>query len=180
MNRFLYTLTWALLLCVVSSSSAQTEKQTSLSKRLQAEPVEQLVNDAVKFGDAQRGAIAFYQPAMNCARCHEASGSGRSLGPQLSEKRTVDTAHLIESVLNPSAKINEGFETMKVLLADGRLVSGILASETDERLFLDQIEQPDKPLEISKADADDWSKTKTSTMPVDLVNQLVDRQQFLD
>ena len=180
MNRFLCVLALVLLLSVVSNSSAQTEKQSSLAKRLQAEPVAQLVNDAVKFGDAQRGAIAFYQPAMNCARCHEASVGGRRLGPQLSEKRTVDTSHLIESVLNPSAKINEGFETVKVLLADGRLVSGILASETDERLFLDQIEQPDKPLEILKADADDWSKTKTSTMPVDLVNQLVDRQQFLD
>ena len=66
-----------LLLSVVSNSSAQTEKQSSLAKRLQAEPVAQLVNDAVKFGDAQRGAIAFYQPAMNCARCHEASVGGR-------------------------------------------------------------------------------------------------------
>ncbi|MGB2498750.1 MAG: DUF6797 domain-containing protein [Mariniblastus sp.] len=180
MNRFLCTLVPVLLLSIISDSSAQTEKSASLAKRLQAEPVAQLVNDAVKFGDAQRGAIAFYQPAMNCARCHEATLGGRRLGPQLSEKRIVDPSHLIESVLNPSAKINEGFETMKVLLADGRLVSGILASETDERLFLDQIEQPDKPLEILKDDADDWSKTKTSTMPVDLVNQLVDRQQFLD
>ena len=180
MNRFFCSLVWLLSLCVVPSSSAQTEKQSSLSKRLQAESVEQLVNDAAKFGDAQRGAIAFFQPAMNCARCHEASVSGRRLGPQLSEKRNVDTSHLVESVLHPSAKINEGFETVKVLLADGRLVSGILASETDDRLYLDQIEQPEKPLEILKANADDWSKTKTSTMPVDLVNQLVDRQQFLD
>ncbi len=119
MNRSLYSLALVLLLSVTSISSAQTERRLSLAERLQAEPVAQLVNDSVKFGDAQRGAIAFYQPAMNCARCHEASVGGRRLGPQLSEKRNVDTSHLIESVLNPSAKINEGFETMKVLLADG-------------------------------------------------------------
>ena len=140
----------------------------------------QLVSDAQKFGDPRRGALAFYQPTMNCARCHEEQSGGRRLGPDLSEKRDIDYSHLVESVLRPSAKVKEGFETVKVLLDDGRQISGVLVKESDAALVIDQIEQPEKPLEINQDRIDDWVKTKLSTMPEGLANQLADRQQFLD
>ena len=167
--------------CVDEARAIQASDAQTLSTRLVAEPISQLVNDAKKFGDPQRGAIAFYQSTMNCAKCHEPQGAtDRRLGPELSEKRDVKWDHLIESVLQPSAKIKEGFETASVFLDDGRMVTGVLVEETATSLFVDQIEQPEKPLEIAKASIDEWKKTKLSSMPEGLVNQLSDRQQFLD
>ena len=67
-----------------------------------------------------------------------------------------------------------------MLLDDGRQVSGVLVEESDSKLVIDQIEQPDKPLELKKENIDDWKKTKLSSMPEGLANQLANRQQFLD
>ncbi|MFK7767436.1 MAG: DUF6797 domain-containing protein [Mariniblastus sp.] len=166
--------------CLVGICNDQTSAQT-LTSELLAESVDQLTNDAKKFGDPQRGAIAFYQSTMNCAKCHEPQGnSNRRLGPNLSEKRDVEWEHLIESVLQPSAKINEKFQSAKIFLDDGKMVTGVLVKETDASLFVDQIEQPEKPLEIAKESIDEWERTKISSMPEALANQLSDRQQFLD
>ena len=152
----------------------------SLQEQLASQAVEKLVADAEKFGDAARGASAFYLPEMNCAKCHEATASGRRLGPDLFEKREVTYQRLIESILHPSKQIKEGYESAIVQMIDGRILTGVLVEANDTSLSLDQIEQPDKPLVIDLDDVDDWKKTKTSSMPSDLANQLTDRQQFLD
>ncbi|MDG1874917.1 MAG: c-type cytochrome [Mariniblastus sp.] len=151
-----------------------------LSDKLKQTPLAELATAAEKFGNPQRGAIAFYQPTMNCARCHESTAQGRRLGPDLAEKRNVELAHLVQSVLDPSAIIKEGFETAQVLLEDGRQVSGVLVADNDSELIIDQIEQADLPLTIPKSEIDDWKKTKLSSMPEGLVNQMANRQQFLD
>ena len=177
--RSLLTLA-GLFLAVVLASHANAQQSDSLSSKLGEESLVQLATDARKFGDPTRGAIAFYQPNMNCARCHEAQANGRQLGPDLAEKRSVDVSHLVESILQPSAKIKEGFETAKILLDDGRQLSGIVVEETATHLLIDQIEQPEKPLRIPKETIDARAKTKTSTMPEKLANQLANRQQFLD
>ena len=156
-------------------TSAQT-----LTKQLESEPIRQLADDARRFGDSRRGAIAFYQPTMNCARCHESSKDGRRLGPDLSEQREIKLDQLVQSILNPSAEIKTGFETALFQLGDGRQLQGILVRQTDSHFLVDRIEQPNEPLQIDREDVEDWKQTKLSSMPDGLANQLADRQQFLD
>lgn len=152
----------------------------SLSKQLFEEPVEQLTADVQRFGDPRRGALAYFQPTMNCARCHESQANGRRLGPDLSEQREFKIKSLVQSILIPSAEIRNGFETTLFQLTDGRQLQGILVQENDDHFVIDQIEQPDTPLRIGRDEVEDWKLTKLSSMPADLVNQLSDRQQFLD
>ena len=160
-----------------SVASAQDQR---LQDQLSAESVTQLASDAEKFGDPVRGALAFYQPTMNCAKCHEQGDRGRRLGPDLTERRTVETGHLITSLLDPSAKIHDDYQTALVELVDGQVLTGVLVEETDDRVVIDQIEQADGPLEISKDEIEQWRRSKTSSMPEQLANQLVDRGQFVD
>ena len=169
----------SVLLIVATQSALSQESQLdkSLTQRLSAEPIDVLVRDVEKLGDPGRGAFAFYQPAMNCAKCHDSQG--RKLGPDLTAKREVTTRHLIESVLNPSAVIHKEFENVRIALTDGRLITGVPVKETDDALVIDSIEQND-PLTIPKKDIEERAPSKTSAMPVDLANQLADRQQFLD
>lgn len=172
--------TFPVVLIAVCFLSLPSFAQTnSLTQRLNRESLEILAADAITFGDPTRGALAFYQPTMNCAKCHEPT-QGRRLGPDLSEKRKVEVEHLVESILKPSAQIKEGFETTLVQLEDGRLISGIKTDESDSSLTIDRIEQAVVPLKIEKSEIDEWKSTKKSTMPEDLPNQLADRQQFLD
>ncbi len=151
--------------------------QQTLTKRLQAEPIDELVRGVEKFGDPRRGAVAFYLPTMNCARCHDSAG--RQLGPKLAEKREVTIEHLIDSVLQPSAKIREGFKTARIVMDDGRMVTGVLNEETKDALIVDSIESSGSQT-IAKTEIEEWAHSKTSSMPTDLANQLSDRQQFLD
>jgi putative heme-binding domain-containing protein len=150
-----------------------------LAEKLAAEQAQILASDAERFGDPVRGALAFYTPTMNCARCHEPT-SLRRLGPDLSEIREATSEHLVDSVLRPSSEIRKGYETVLVQKLDGTSLQGLLVRESDNELTIDQIERSDKPIVIAKQDVDDWKRIETSTMPDGLANQLVDRQQFLD
>ncbi len=166
-----------LFLClafVTSATSAQT-----LTDKLLAESTGQLAEDARRFGDPQRGALAFYEPTMNCARCHE-SQQGRQLGPALSEQRDVKLEYLVQSVLQPSVEIKQGFETALFQLVDGTQIQGVIVEQTDTTFVIDRIEQTDKPLVLARDDVEDWKLTKLSSMPEGLASQLTDRQQFLD
>ena len=158
---------------------AQPNSAQTLSKQLLAEPLANLADEAKRFGDPRRGAMAFFLPTMNCARCHEPA-SGRGLGPDLAEIREVTFEELAQSVLAPSAEIRKGFESALFQLVDGAQRQGILIEETDLHFLVDQIELPEKPMTILKGDVEDWRRTTVSTMPAELVNQLADRQQFLD
>lgn len=154
--------------------------QDTLSAELTAEPVSKLIEEAEKLGDPARGAIVYYEPTMNCARCHDANPGERSLGPDLTLKREVEWAHLIESVLAPSATINAGYETVQVLTDEGEVLSGLLGGESDLELTILKATASTKPIVIPKSQIDEWKKTKLSSMPPDLANQLSNRQQFLD
>ena len=178
---FFFAAVFGLTGAVSLPSLTAAQETDSLSNRLANEPIQQLISDARKFGDPARGAIAFYKPTMNCARCHEpaAANQKRRLGPDLTEKREADWAHLAQSVLQPSAKIKQGFGSVQVLLANGRHLTGVLVSQDDQGLVVDQIEA-NKPIRIDDADIDDFKEIKLSSMPQGLANQLSNRQQFLD
>jgi len=150
-----------------------------LLDRLLAEEATSLAADAIRFGDPRVGATVFRQPEMNCASCHMPS-EGRRLGPDLSLERELTAKHLVESLLSPSKVIHEAYETTLVLTVDGESVSGIVVDENRDEIRLDRIEQPESPLRIRKEDIEDRRKSDRSTMPEGLVNQLGDRQQFLN
>ena len=54
----------ALLLPCLSAQPVAAQAD-SLSTKLKRESVEKLADDALRFGDPTRGALAFYEPTMN-------------------------------------------------------------------------------------------------------------------
>ena len=163
-HRFFLILVVSMLVWTTASSdSLAQDANTRLDSKLKSESPAQLVDDATRFGNPVRGAIAFHKTTMACTLCHQANDEGRQLGPDLTAKREVTFEHLIQSLLEPSAKIHEGFESVAVQTEDGKLISGILVKETDQSLVVDMVERPDEPLTIPKDTIDDWKPTKTST-----------------
>ncbi len=69
----------------------------------------------------------------NCLACHSVTAGGSEVGPNL---RTVGAqnsrAYLLESLLDPAAKIAPGFGLVGVTLKDGTQLTGTLASETPQ------------------------------------------------
>ena len=89
-------------------------------------------------GDPARGRALFFEPrGAGCARCHRRRGQGGDIGPDLSEVGgKYERALLIESVLEPSRQIVEGYRSEVVATADGRVLSGLVRAESDRELTL--------------------------------------------
>lgn len=153
--------------------------QELLENQLKKISIEKLAEQATTQGDAQRGASLFYQANMNCAKCHETTSDSKSLGPDLTLQRKVTVEHLIQSLLEPSKVIHEGYESVILQTDEGETLSGVLVEKNDKQLTLARIESPDEP-ETFNLDDIEWKPSELSTMPTGLANQLADPQQFFD
>lgn len=154
-----------------------------LEAQLKREDPKSLAAEARHLGDARRGAIVFYQPALMCVRCHldEEPGAQTQLGPDLATlgKDFPDTL-LVDSILDPSKTIKKGYETVTIVTDDGRTVSGLLAQDRPDAIVVRDPAQGGMPLAISKKRIEQQRTDGPSLMPVGLVNALTSRQQFLD
>ncbi len=168
-----------LILCGILNCSALLPGQT-LEQELLSTPVQQLVEEVQTTGDASRGALVFYQPMLACRQCHSVDETDSPLGPKLTDVKDADLAHLIESLLKPSAKIRKGFESVYLLTDDGSAVSGILVSRDDEKVVLRDASQQGKQIEVPIKSIEESTSRNLSLMPAGQVNQLSNRQQFLD
>jgi putative heme-binding domain-containing protein len=88
--------------------------------------------------DAARGrAVSDDVDGAGCIGCHRVRGRGGEAGPDLSNiGGKFAREHLIESVLEPSRQIVEGYRPMIVATEDGRVLTGLVKGETDRRLIL--------------------------------------------
>jgi putative heme-binding domain-containing protein len=116
-------------------------------------------------GDAARGRAVFEDArGAGCNRCHRVRGSGAEVGPDLSNiGGKYAREHLIESVLEPSRQIVEGYRPTIVALEDGRVVTGLLKAETSDRLTL--VDAVAREWVIAKAEVVERAYAGVSIMP---------------
>ncbi len=166
------TLLWSLF----SPFSVAQSLEDDLRKSSPAE----LAKEALRDGDASRGAIVFFQPSMACAKCHAVEESKSSgLGPVLTgAKEPLSNAEIVDSILNPSKSIRKGFESATVLTLDGQTVTGLIVERSESQTVLR--ETNGKLTTIAEADIEKFVVNSNSIMPPAQLNQLSSRQQALD
>ena len=87
------------------------------------------------------------------------AGQGGEAGPDLSlVAGKLDRTHLIESLLDPSAQILEGYRTTTVILNDGRALSGIAVEETASGFTL--IDSANKKTKVARGDVEERATSK--------------------
>ncbi len=128
-------------------------------------------------GDAQRGRNIFLNnSAVYCQRCHKLDGQGGEVGPQLNgiaADKEKDRRYLLESVVYPNAKIAKGYDTVILVLADGRTVSGVLKSDDKKQIKLVTAENKEI---VVPADEVESRRSGPSAMPDDLHKKLSRRE----
>jgi putative heme-binding domain-containing protein len=88
--------------------------------------------------------------AAQCVRCHAVDGAGGQVGPALDDIATkLSREEILESLIEPSARIAPGYGSVTLTLKDGETVNGLLLEEDDNRVVLKSIEA--EPLNIPKA-----------------------------
>ncbi len=116
-------------------------------------------------GDAEAGRKIFFESASaQCTRCHKVDGKGGDVGPELRGVATREKRdYLLESIVDPSAKIAKGFESVAIRTSDGKMVSGILKSEDETKIAV--MPGEGKLVEILKSEIKTRKNQEESTMP---------------
>jgi quinoprotein glucose dehydrogenase len=123
--------------------AATTRPVPAVQKALQSYRASQPpYGEALAGGDAVAGKKVFFEKAeASCLRCHKVTGEGGEAGPDLTGIGSrMDRAQLLESIVDPGAKIAEGYESVSIELKDGRFFAGILKGETETEITLESPE----------------------------------------
>ncbi len=173
----------AIVLATVALSDDAVPELPNLEKELLKEDAAALAKAAREQGDPTRGAIVFYQQHLTCTKCHTFGEENSPLGPDLTKptnKDEVTDVLLVESVLQPSKQILKGYETVVVINEDGLTITGLLAEDRPDELVIRDPAKDGKLVTVPKNEIEEQGDSKDSVMPKGLVNQLANRQQFLD
>ena len=116
-----------------NGSPALTARLEAYQKAKGADSLTLAFRDALlQGGSAERGRDTFVQnPAAQCTRCHTVRNAGSDVGPNLTGVATRLTRdQLLESLLDPSARIAPGYGTVALTLKNGQKVNATLRDET--------------------------------------------------
>jgi putative heme-binding domain-containing protein len=108
-----------------------------MDKPLTAEEMTAIVAKVKQLGDPARGERVYRRQQLLCLTCHAIGGVGGVIGPDmvsLGAASPVD--YIIESILNPTAKIKEGHHMTMVTTKDGQVFAGGVAQDGPEELVL--------------------------------------------
>jgi putative heme-binding domain-containing protein len=126
-------------------------------------------------GDKEKG-LALYQ--MNCSMCHQVRGNmGRAFGPDLGTVHAWAAGDIMTNILDPNKSIAHGYDMWSVTLNNGKIVQGIISSETPTAITLGT---PDGHVtNIARQDISSLNNLGMSAMPADLETK-IDKQQMAD
>jgi putative heme-binding domain-containing protein len=108
-----------------------------MTQALTAGQMGALVERVAAKGNAANGESIYRRMELQCAVCHAIGAHGGKIGPDLiSIGASAPVDYLIESLLNPTAKIKEGYHTTFVTTKSGASFTGGVDSETGDVLVM--------------------------------------------
>ncbi|XZE55630.1 DUF7133 domain-containing protein [Planctomycetaceae bacterium SH139] len=120
-------------------------------------------------GDAERGQAYFV--SQSCGACHTSEAGQTPKGPHLVDiGKRYKKAELLESLLMPSAKLAQGFETWSFLTVDGRVQTGFVVTESAETVTIRQ--NDGVAIEIVQSEIETRKRQEISMMPEGVVDSL--------
>lgn len=130
-----------------------TQYRHAQNQASQSDPLAKF-RSAKSGGDSKLGRSIFAgHRKAQCLRCHKVNGLGGDAGPDLSkvaERSKGDREFLLESLINPHAKLAKGYGTVTVVLEDGKVISGTVTSESDTKLVLRTSEGRMQEIKVSE------------------------------
>lgn len=118
-------------------------------------------------GDAAAGKLVFKR---ECSKCHVHSGEGSKIGPDLTGMAVHPKSQLLTEILDPNRSVESNYRTYMVATMDGRVMSGLLASES--RTAIELVDAEGKQQSILREDIDELLGTPQSLMPVGFEKQI--------
>ena len=145
-----------------------------LAKKNAADPLSAYL-ECLEGGRPEEGrTVVLNSTAGACLRCHIVRDKGGNVGPELNGiGKRYDRRTILESIVNPNAKIADGFQSVVLGLKDGTVVAGVLRKETPEELVVVTAEA--KLVAVPVKEIEERAKG-ISAMPADLATKLTKKE----
>jgi putative heme-binding domain-containing protein len=115
-------------------------------------------------GDAGRGEELFWSQAIKCGSCHKVGDRGTALGPDLTTIGKIRAREdLLESILEPSRRIEPKFAAYVAFTTAGKSFTGLLVKRDEKEVVLRDAEN--KEIVLAAKDVEDLKPSRTSLMP---------------
>ena len=111
--------------------------------------------------------------ARQCGGCHRLFGAGGEGGPDLTGANRGNLDYLLSNIVDPSAVVTRDFLVTRIVLADGRVLVGIVSGENEATL---RVQTAQAVLTIPRADVEIREPTQVSLMPDGLLQPLQEQE----
>ncbi len=126
-------------------------------------------------GDADRGKELYWSQRVQCQTCHRIDGKGTELGPDLSAIGKARTREeLLESLLEPSRRIDPPYQPYLVRTLDGRSFVGLLVKRDAKEVVLK--DGQNKEARVAAGDVESLQPARDSLMPTGVLADLTAQQ----
>ena len=111
----------------------------------------------------------------HCMKCHKHGEMGdKNIGPNLTGMAVHPKEELLTHIIDPSRSVEGNFRIYTVVDIDGRVLNGMLASETRTSITL--IDTEAKETSIQREDIDELVASKKSVMPEGFEKQMTEEE----
>lgn len=100
--------------------------------------------------------------SRTCQNCHSLFGRGAKLGPELTGSNRADLDYLLTNLIDPSGVVGQDYQATLIWTTDGRFYNGLLRSETDSSLTL---ENERERITLDKREIEQRERAPNSLMP---------------
>jgi quinoprotein glucose dehydrogenase len=130
-------------------------------------------------GRPDRGrALYLNNKTLACVSCHRMEGIGGNVGPDLTRLwDTQSIEKIMESILEPSKEIKEGYQAFMATTKKGQVFTGLKIAQTADEVVLRDANAKD--IHIATKDLEELAASKQSLMPDNVIGQLT-YEQFID
>ena len=146
---------------------------------LEPSQVDKIRAEVTKKGNPLKGKELYLNTKLlACATCHRMEGVGGQVGPDLTRLwDTMTVEKILESIVDPSKEIKEGFQTYRLVTTDAKVHTGLKVKEDTKEVVIRDANGRDN--RIAKDEVDSLDPSKMSLMPDNVVSQ-ISYDQFID
>ena len=142
--------------------------------RLTPELSARVLSAAKSGGSPARGETIYRRTSLQCINCHAIGTAGGLVGPNLiSVGGSSQPDYILESLIDPSAKLKEGYTTVTVLTLDAEVINGIMIGKTEDSIRLRLADGKEQEIAIDEIEQ---QKPGRSLMPEGALDALTERE----
>lgn len=129
-------------------------------------------------GDPVRGLQVFRSQKAACSGCHRMGYIGKEIGPELTRiGRSRTASALLEAILYPSARLEQSYQSTRILTVDGQIHNGLVRSQNPDVVELQL--NAERTITIPQDDIERMEPSTVSVMPQG-IEQLLSKQELAD